>query len=187
MRMKMRMGKSMGKSDEGATDSSVSEMTSQMAIRSLAARYSDAASRRDTTAWGDTWATSSEWHLLGIETRGRDAIVAHWRKLMAGIPFVLQVPVSGIIEVLTADSASGRWYIHEITKRPGRDRLTLGVYHDRYIREDGEWRFALRRFDVLYAGPPDLSGDAFPFPTDLPSDLSMNHAPDPSISPALRS
>ena len=42
----------------------------------------------------------------------------------------------------------------------------IGVYHDLYTCSGGEgqWRFARRRFDILYRGQPDLSGQTFPFP-----------------------
>jgi hypothetical protein len=41
------------------------------------------------------------------------------------------------------------------------------VYHDAYARIDGAWRFTRRRFDLLYTGPPDLTGRNHPFPTDV--------------------
>ena len=73
----------------------------------------------------------------------------------------------GEVEVSDGDQATGRWYVHELSKRPSRSTLTIGVYHDRYVHEDDAWRFAVRRFDILYTGPPDLSGESFPFPTDV--------------------
>jgi uncharacterized protein (TIGR02246 family) len=142
-------------------------LAAETEIRALVARYSDAVIRHDANAWGDTWADAAEWHILGSCTSGRDEIVSHWTELMAGIPFVVLFPVFGLVEVSDGDQATGRWYVHELSKRPSRSTLTIGVYHDRYVHEDDAWRFAVRRFDILYTGPPDLSGESFPFPTDV--------------------
>jgi hypothetical protein len=41
---------------------------------------------------------------------------------------------------------------------------SAGVYHDRYTRVDGQWRFSQRRYDRLYAtAPRDL--EVYPFPS----------------------
>ena len=139
----------------------------EVAIRGLVARYADAVVRRDEGAWAATWAEDAEWHILGNPTRGRGEIVALWSKLMAGFPWVAQLPNSGVVDV-DGDRATGRWYITELGKGPdGSASLTLGVYHDEYRRIADQWYFARRRFDVLYGGPPDLSAKPNPFPEDL--------------------
>jgi hypothetical protein len=150
-------------------------------IRDLAARYCDAVNRRDTEAWRNTWSVDAEWSLLGQSTRGRDAIVNRWLELMGTIPFVMQLPSFGVIDFpesgvgeepqrssTSSFTASGRWYINEISQRPTGAGMTIGVYRDLYIHsgEDDDWRFARRRFDILYRGQPDLSGKTFPSPDD---------------------
>lgn len=123
-------------------------------IRRLIARYSDAVNRRDAASWGATWAEDGEWVLLGTTTRGKGAIVARWLELMEGIPFVLQVPGFGLVDFPQAEdheTATGRWYITEISNRPTGSASLVGVYHDRYVREKGGWVFASRRFDILYS------------------------------------
>ena len=139
----------------------------ELAIRNLVARYSDAVNRRDAGAWGATWADNGEWLLMGQSTRGRDNIVAFWEKLMQGFPFVMQLVHSGTVEV-DGDRGLGRLYLTEISKSPdGTAGSSVGVYHDRFVREQGEWRFAQRQFNLLYMGPPDLSGQLIPFPSDV--------------------
>jgi hypothetical protein len=136
----------------------------QLAIHELVSRYADAVTRRDEQAWADTWAEDGEWHVLGNPAKGREAVVALWNKLMGGLPFVIQLPSAGTISI-DGPNGTGRWYITEHGKTAdGSGLFTVGVYHDRYRRIDGEWRFARRRFDMLYSGPPDLSGMTLPFP-----------------------
>jgi ketosteroid isomerase-like protein len=136
----------------------------ELAIRNLVARYADAVTRRDEAAWTATWAKDGEWWMMGSPTRGREDVVALWRTLTGPLAFVIQIPTTGLIE-LRGDCAVGRWYITEhIRGGDGSAMLILGVYHDRYRREDGEWVFETRRFDPLYMGPPDLSAEARPFP-----------------------
>ena len=139
----------------------------ELAIRDLVARYADAVARRDAEAWAATWAEDGEWHIFGQPTRGRDAVVALWKTLMGTLPFVLQVPSSGIIRVAGA-RGTGRWHVTEYGKRnDGAGTLTLGTYQDEYCRRGDDWRFRLRRFDALYMGPPDLSARALPLPVDI--------------------
>jgi hypothetical protein len=145
-------------------------LADELAIQNLVHRYADAVVRRDADAWGSTWADDGEWRVLGNAARGREAVVELWLGLMEQLPFVLQQATGGLIDFAgdTQDAAKGRWYISEHGfMQNGSGMLNLGVYHDDYIRENGEWRFALRRFDSLYMGKPDLSGSPIPFPEDV--------------------
>jgi len=40
----------------------------------------------------------------------------------------------------------------------GSTAMTIGWYHDRYVEEDGLWRFARRHWSFKYRGAPDLTG-----------------------------
>lgn len=128
-------------------------------IRRLVARYCHAIGEHDDRAWADTWAEDAEWRVLGQRLCGRDAILAHYQKLVAGVRWVVQFAHDGIVEV-EGDSGSGRWQIHELLQwANGTGGQNVGRYRDRYVRgADGGWRFALRDFHVAYLGPPDLSG-----------------------------
>jgi uncharacterized protein (TIGR02246 family) len=130
----------------------------ERAIRNLVARYCHAIAGRDDEAWAATWAEDGEWAVLGATPRGREAILAHYRRLVAPLRWAVQLSHDGIVEV-QGDTATGRWLIVEIMQlRAGGGGLTVGRYRDRYARAaDGEWRFARREFHALYLGPPDLS------------------------------
>ena len=113
----------------------------ELAIRDLVARYADAVAQRDAQSWSDTWT-----------------------RLMDSFEFVVQIPEYGSVEV-QGEHATGRWTIRELGwPRQGGPTATLGLYRDAYRCKQGEWRFCERRFQLLYMGPPDLSGKLFGLP-----------------------
>jgi uncharacterized protein (TIGR02246 family) len=137
--------------------------TDELAIHALVARYCHAIAQRDDEAWAATWAADAEWRVLGKTVRGRDAILAHYRGIVSGLRFVVQVAANGLIEI-AGDGASGRWLITEtLQTNDGRPALNIGLYRDDYRRDaDGAWRFARREFQSSYLGPPDLSATPRP-------------------------
>jgi uncharacterized protein (TIGR02246 family) len=135
-----------------------SEREDERAIRRLVARYCHAIAERDDEAWAATWAEDGEWIVLGSAVRGREAILAHYQKLVSGVRWVVQVAHDGIVEV-EGDAARGRWLILEFLQwKNGAGGQNVGRYRDTYARgADGEWRFRQRAFHATYLGPPDLS------------------------------
>jgi len=129
----------------------------ELAIRSLLARYGDAASRRDPVAWMATWAPECTWDLGGGRvTHGHDETLALWRSSIAKYPWVVQVPASGFLE-LREGIVHGTWYVLELNHVvDGSGVMHLGHYRDTYVHgEDGGWRFATRRFHLIYRGAMD--------------------------------
>ena len=58
------------------------------------------------------------------------------------------------------DAAVGRWYVREVQRtRTGTGQELVGWYDDRIVRDRGEWRFARRRFWLLYRGPRSVAGE----------------------------
>lgn len=135
----------------------------ELAIQALVARYCHAIAERDDEAWTSTWAADAEWTVLGQTLRGRDAILAHYRGIVAGFRWVVQVTTNGLIEI-DGNEASGRWLVTEtLQTNEGRPALNVGRYRDRYRRDaDGAWRFAQREFQSSYLGAPDLSATPRP-------------------------
>jgi hypothetical protein len=62
------------------------------------------------------------------------------------------------------DRAAARLYMCELRQSAaeGRESVAYGVYHDDYVRADGRWWFAHRRYHSLARTAPDLQ--VFPFP-----------------------
>jgi hypothetical protein len=63
-----------------------------------------------------------------------------------------------ILEV-AGDTAIGRTYLIEANARKGRAPVfPIGIYYDRFVRQDGRWRFHWHHYQSFYYGPIDLSG-----------------------------
>lgn len=129
----------------------MSEWEDRVAINDVLARYCDGVNLRDAAIWAASWDVDGEWFLFGPEpVRGRDAIVAAWQEAMAGFPFAVMFAAPGTIEI-DGDQAQGRSYTNEVVKTAeGIEMRVTGMYEDRYVRRDGRWGFAHRRFTVLH-------------------------------------
>lgn len=117
------------------------------AIRALHDRYADAVNRRDADAWGALWAEDAAWDLMGTRVEGRAAIVGLWQGAMAGFAFVGFFSQLGAVAV-AGDRADGRVWTHEVLEGPDGERRPLGRYDDLYVKRDGAWLFAERRFSL---------------------------------------
>ena len=139
----------------------------ELAIRDLNARYIDAVNRYHQDDWAATWSETASWNLLGMEVEGKANIVPLWAGAMSSFNFALMMLNSGTIQI-DGDSdnnrATGRWYVTEhINPKEGDPNITLGVYDDRYVKENGQWLFAHRHYNVMYQGAADYSGNYTPY------------------------
>ena len=124
----------------------------QFAIRALIDRYADAVFRRDGDDWGACWADDGDWHLMGTQVTGRPAIVRLWLQAMAGFAFVAFFSQPGSI-VVEGDGATGTVYTHEVLETlDGKISRPVGQYLDRYVKREGAWLFAERRYTLLKEG-----------------------------------
>ena len=131
----------------------------ERALQQLMARYVDAVNRRDGEAWARTWAEDGVWRLMGMEVKGREAILELWQQLVAGFEFAVLMPSSSLLEV-NGNRADGIWYLQEFTRdRQGERALALSRYLDSYGKVKGQWYFQSRQYDFIYRGPANLSGD----------------------------
>ncbi|MEM1189449.1 MAG: nuclear transport factor 2 family protein [Pseudomonadota bacterium] len=125
----------------------------QIQIRALLDRYCDGVNQRDEEIWGSTWAADGLWELPHLEVegiRGREAIVATWIETMKLFPFVNMMAQPGFISV-NGDRATMRSYTTEVAvMQDGTEIRPRGEYHDECVRENGEWKFSLRKFRVLH-------------------------------------
>jgi len=130
-------------------------------IRQLLARSSDCVWRKDLEQYGLCWSTNGEWRILGSVARGREAIRTAWWRLMDPLRSAWQISHNVVLEI-EEQHARGRLFVEEtLVLADGTVNLSRGIYHDTYVIEDGRWRFGTRHFDLIYMGPPDLTGRFF--------------------------
>ena len=126
-----------------------------LAITRLLGRYADIATRK---AWSEfaplavpdarfTFDTKNG----VIEVVGPDAFGEFGAKSLDGFTFYEYIPLNVVVKVDSPDAARGRVYSFEV----GEDRETgswgtfYGLYHDDYVKSEGEWRFASRHYQAL--------------------------------------
>jgi len=135
-------------------------------IRALVERYADAVNRRDAEAYAATWAPDGVWEIRGNRYEGREAILAYWKPLMAGIPWVVQTITNGTVD-LDGETARGRWFHTDFAALPdGTKRMALGLYHDSCVRVDGRWLFALRSYTRLADIPLSPGMETYEIPAE---------------------
>ena len=134
----------------------------RIAIADVVARYADAVNANDAIAWGATWAEECTWELGPDRVlHGRDEVVGFWQTAMASFESVMQVVGHGYARE-EAGGAVGSWTLIEVNRREGANGIVLGNYRDRYVRREGSWLFAKRRFTAIYRGAlPDGAFTAF--------------------------
>jgi hypothetical protein len=134
-------------------------------IRQLHARFVDAVWRQDADAFAQCFARDGEWKIATLHMRGRAEIGDKVPKLLGACERIMLLPGLPLIELTGVDTATGRVPMTELVKmRDGSSAMTLGIYYDRYVVEDGRWRFAWRHWGLHYRGPVDLSAEMVPCP-----------------------
>ena len=129
-------------------------------LRMVAERYVDAVNRFDPEAWGETWAPDGEWTTSEVR-KGRENMVEVWTNIMESIDMVFMKVYSGVIDDVSGDTASGRWYLGEFLHRAGGTSENCICYDDTYSRIDGQWYIQTRKFVAVYRGETGLTAEGF--------------------------
>lgn len=129
-------------------------------MRQLHAAYTDAVWRKDLAAFGDCYAADAEWRISGMVLTGREQIVAGFAAILSSCNRVLMTFRTPQVHLDASGGVTSRVYVTEqcswTDKAP---TMNIGRYHDRFVVEDGAWRFSWRLFELLYTGPADLTGE----------------------------
>jgi len=133
--------------------------TVEEAVRNLTGRYCAAVVDFDREVFGACWTADAQWHAKGNVIESRERIARVFAKLRGQYSLCVQELLSGVIEVVSETEATATWQIREVQfPIEGAGVQLLGIYADRCVLDDGQWRFASRAFRELYRGPLDTSG-----------------------------
>lgn len=124
-------------------------MESLAAIQQLAVRYALAVDSRDMDTIAALFASDVR---VGKDAHGRDALKAWFDEVLRHPRATVHFVGNHVVDFHDADHASGIVYCHDELERPLTGRWELGKlqYWDDYVRVDGEWCFARRRFHRWY-------------------------------------
>lgn len=129
-------------------------------IEALRGDLTDAVMMRDYDRVESLFTPDSamRWPHIGKEFVGREEIRAGIEWGQGLWEFFVQNVHPGTIQI-DGDAASGRAYVQEFGRmRDGSSHLNYALYHDRYQRTRGGWRFAERVYEVRYFDSSPLAG-----------------------------
>jgi len=96
--------------------------------------------------------------LGNVEAAGREEIRSLGARRQALADYFVQTTHPGMIQ-LHGDTATGRAYLSEVARlRDGGSHLNYFVYHDRYQRTPGGWKFVERVAEFSYVDTAPLAG-----------------------------
>ncbi len=154
----------------------------ELAVRNLAAAYTDAVNRRDAEGMAAVFAVDGviEKPGFGDPVVGIAKITKRYRRLQRERDFLFQMTHSGIVEFTADDRANARWWFSELKQAKGASSwlYIMGVYQDEAVRLDEGWRFARRTQTTLLNQTLSAEGlEAFPLPgfqAIIPSTLAAS-------------
>ncbi|XVU30202.1 nuclear transport factor 2 family protein [Actinoplanes sp. CA-054009] len=131
-------------------------------IEALRGEFTDCAMTRDYDRLATLFTEDGALRMPNIpaELTGREQIRAFGRRVPSLVDFLVQNSHPGHLH-LDGDTATGRTYMQEIGRsRDGRAELNWAIYHDRYRRTAGGWKFTERVYEVRYHDTTPLTGTA---------------------------
>ncbi len=136
----------------GSLEAEVRRLSDLEAIRDLARRYAHCVWTRDVPGAADLFTTDGCMD-TGTQPpiRGREALLASYQNLLG--PAVFEPFVHNHVIRLDGERATGTCYLDLRATMDGRSLIGSGYYEDEYAREDGCWRFRLRRLTMRYLVP----------------------------------
>lgn len=124
-------------------------MEDRLAIRELYDTYGDGSSRGDVDTFLSCWTDDCQWNTHVFSRSGKDEITTQWHELWANFEKVAFFGNVFAIEV-DGDTASARSIAREIVGLKGGGVFKLsGLYHDKLVRQNGQWLFKQRNYEML--------------------------------------
>jgi len=129
-------------------------LESRSAIETLISAYANAFDRLDADLLQQIWHQDSTLDLPGFgSAQSRDEILSMAEQSWQQMPNMHHWMANPLIQI-NGDSAAGtvaaNCLFHDVEQGPVQ---VSGLYHDRFERRDGEWRFVSRRFELHFLTP----------------------------------
>ena len=142
--------------------SDLQAIADRVEIEALRGEFTDAVMMRDYDRVASLFTPDGALRMpnVPVELEGRGEIRAWGERVPAFVDYLVQTTHPGTIQ-LDGDTASGRAYLCELIRlRDGSSQLNYAIYHDRYRRTGGGWRFAERVYEIRYLDTSPLAGSA---------------------------
>ena len=131
-------------------------------IEALRGEFTDAAMMRDYDRVASLFTPDGALRMpnVPVELEGPEQIRAWGARVPEFVEFLVQTTHAGVIQ-LDGDIASGRAYLQEVLRtRDGHAEVNFAIYHDRYQRTAGGWKFTERVYEIRYLDTTPLAGSA---------------------------
>ncbi|MGW5277471.1 nuclear transport factor 2 family protein [Streptomyces sp. NPDC004044] len=132
----------------------------RVAIDALQAEFTDAAMMNDHERLADLFTPDGAVRIpdADVEAVGREGLLALGTQRETFMELFVQTTHPGTVQ-FSEDTASGRAYICELIRmRDGRSHLNHAIYHDKYERTVGGWKFTERVYEIRYLDITPLGG-----------------------------
>lgn len=137
----------------------------ELAIRHLAARFTDAVNERDPAAFRELWTDDAVWEIgepFPSSAHGIEAIVEMLERLLEPKSLFIQLTHSGVISFTGESTASARFTERERGKGQKDYYENLAIYRDELVKQSNGWRFKRRRYEYRYLDTSAFAGIGFP-------------------------
>jgi ketosteroid isomerase-like protein len=144
----------------GKPMSDLKAIADRVEIEALRGEFTDAAMMRDYDRLASLFTPDGALRIpdASVELAGREEIRAWGERVPAVVDYLVQTTHPGTIH-RDGDIASGRAYIQELIRlRDGSSHLNYAIYHDRYQRTSGGWKFTERVYEIRYLDTTPLAG-----------------------------
>jgi ketosteroid isomerase-like protein len=137
------------------------DLEAELAIRHLAASYTDAVNRKCPEDAAAVWTPDGVLLFFGREIVGAEKLLKGYRRTFSSFRLLFQMTHTGLV-VVNGDRATARWWISEINQPLDDDehRMFYGLYQDEIIRTEVGWRFHRRQLDEIRSFSIHLSPTA---------------------------
>lgn len=148
----------------------------EFAVRRLYDKYTNAVNRRDWETYESCWTTDAVWELhppIDQLQTGIENIMTECKRAVESQELFVQMNHAVVISDLTENTARGSVTLNEIGKArkdvpgalPGVEGMNiLAFYADEIVKQNGEWKFKKRVYDVVHINFAAPEGDVFPLP-----------------------